>query len=96
LTAGRHYAQVKYHLFQLDQPRDSWKDEAGVTVLGSDPTGQSGTSLGREVDLNWRFAWKEKTSFEAGYARFMPDRFARLTRGNDASDWAYVMLTATF
>ncbi|HEX9428038.1 MAG TPA: alginate export family protein [Candidatus Polarisedimenticolia bacterium] len=96
LTAGRHYAQVKYHRFQLDQARDSWKDEAGVTVLGSDPTGQSGTSLGRELDLTWRFAWKEKTSFEAGYARFMPDRFARLTRGDDASDWAYVMLTATF
>jgi hypothetical protein len=96
VTTGRNYFQAKIHSFALDQASGPWKDEGGATILASDPTGKSGTSLGREVDLTWRYAWKEKANFEAGYARFMPDRFAQLNRGEDPSSWAYVMLTAGF
>jgi hypothetical protein len=96
LTAGRHYVQAKVHRFGLDQARGPWKSEDGRSVLGFDSTGGSGTNIGREVDLNWRYAWQEKATIEAGYARFAPGRFARLTRGADASDWGYVMLTAGF
>ncbi len=95
LTAGRHYVQAKFHRFALDQARGPWKDDGGI-VFGFDPAGLSGKSVGRELDLTWRYAWKEKMTIEAGYARFMPDRFARLTRGDDSSDWAYLMLTAGF
>ncbi len=96
VTAGRNYLQVKVHGFQLEQARGAWKDEAGATVFASDPTGSSGKGIGSEVDLTWRFALKEKTSFEVGYANFKPGRFARLNRGEDSSGWAYLMLTATF
>jgi len=96
LTAGRHYVQAKVHRFGLDQARGPWKSEDGRSVLGSDSTGRSGTSVGREIDLTWRYAWKEKASIEAGYAHFVPGRFARLTRGDDPSDWGYLMVTAGF
>jgi Alginate export len=92
---GRHFTQAKVHHFGLQEPRGPWKS-AGGAILGFDPTGTSGTGVGREIDLTYRFAWKRGLSCEAGYSRFTPGRFARLTRGDDASDWAYLMLTAAF
>ena len=94
-TRGRHFIQVKAHRFSLDQARGPWKDAAG-TVLGSDPNGASGRSVGREIDLTYRYAWTETALLEGGWSRFRPGRFARMTRGNDVSLWAYLMLTFTF
>lgn len=95
VTRGRHLAQAKMHHFDLEEARGPWKDATG-TVLGSDPAGTSGTSVGREVDLTYRFAWKEKASMEAGLARFDPGRFAKLRRGSDSSAWGYFMVTFGF
>jgi hypothetical protein len=95
LSRGRHFAQAKAHRFSLDQERGPWKDAAGST-LGSDPAGASGRSVGREIDLTYRFAWTDKAAVEGGLSRFAPGRFARLTRGDDASRWAYLMLTFAF
>ncbi len=94
-SRGRHFAQAKAHRFSLDQERGPWKDAAG-TVLGSDPAGASGRSVGREIDLTYRFAWTDQAAVEGGLSRFAPGRFARLTRGDDASRWAYLMLTFAF
>jgi hypothetical protein len=95
LARGRHFAQVKAHRFALEEARGAWKD-AGGTVFGFDPSGASGRSVGREIDLTYRYSWMEKTLVEAGLSRFTPGRFARLTRGDDPSHWAYVMLLVGF
>lgn len=95
VTRGRHFVQAKLHRFALDEARGPWKDAAG-NVLGSDSTGASGRNVGGEIDLTYRFAWQEKASLEAGLSRFDPGRFARRTRGGDASRWAYLMLTFGF
>ena len=95
LARGRQFVQVKVHHFSLDEARGPWKDAAG-SVLGFDSTGASGRSVGREVDLTYRFAWMEKALLETGFSRFAPGRFARLTRGDDVSDWAYVMAIVGF
>jgi hypothetical protein len=92
---GRHTAQAKAHRFDLDEPRGPWKS-AGGTILGSDPAGASGRRVGSEVDLTWKFAWTGHAAVEAGVSRFRPGEFARATRGADPSEWAYVMLTASF
>ena len=94
-SRGRHFAQAKAHRFSLDEARGPWKDAAGI-ILGSDPSGASGTSVGDEIDLTYRFAWTDKATVEGGLSRFEPGKFARLTRGEDASDWAYLMLTFAF
>ena len=94
-SRGRHFAQAKAHRFSLDQERGPWKDAAGST-LGSDAAGASGRSVGREIDLTYRFAWTDKAAVEGGLSRFAPGRFARLTRGDDVSRWAYLMLTFAF
>ncbi|HEU4401355.1 MAG TPA: alginate export family protein [Candidatus Polarisedimenticolia bacterium] len=95
VTRGRHYVQAKVHRFALEQARGPWKN-AGGDVLGSDPTGASGSQVGRELDLTYRLAWRDRTTVECGYSRFEPGRFARRTRGGDPSGWAYVMLTFGF
>jgi len=92
LKQGRHFAQAKVHRFLLEEERGAWKS-AGGAVLGLDPTGASGTNVGSEVDLTYRFAWNPRSTVEAGLSRFEPGRFARRTRGRSASTWGYVMLT---
>jgi hypothetical protein len=95
VVRGRHTAQAKAHRFDLDEPRGPWKS-AGGQVLGHDPAGTSGRRVGSEIDLTWRYAWSGRAVVEGGYSRFRPGEFARSTRGPDPSDWAYVMMTATF
>ncbi len=95
LVRGKHFAQIKGHLFSLDQAAGPWKDAAG-NVMGFDPTGNSGTRVGKEIDLTYRYAWTEKAAVEAGASRFTPDEFAKKTRGSDASPWGYVQLTVGF
>jgi hypothetical protein len=92
LKRGKHFGVVKGHVFDLESERGPWKS-AGGAVLGFDPAGSSGTRVGSELDLLYRYAWMEKAAVEAGYARFDPGGFADATRGSDSSDWAYVMLT---
>jgi len=96
LARGRHFVQAKAHHFGLEEETGPWKSAAGA-VLGSDPSGLSGSSVGSEIDLTYRFAWMKSVSLEGGLSRFSPGRFARQTRpGNDDSRWAYLMLTASF
>ncbi len=95
VTRGRHFAQAKTHRFALDEARGPWKDAAG-NVLGADPAGDSGRSVGTEIDLTYRFSWMEKAALEGGLSRFSPGRFARRRRGADPSLWAYVMVTIGF
>lgn len=95
LARGRHFVQAKRHDFSLDTARGPWKDAAG-SVMGSDPTGASGTSVGSEIDLTYRFSWTDKALVEGGVSEFDPGRFARRTVGSDVSRWAYVMLTCAF
>jgi hypothetical protein len=52
--------------------------------------------VGDEVDLTYRFDWREKAKVEVGLSRFWPGRFAENTRGGDPSDWGYVQLTWGF
>jgi hypothetical protein len=95
LVRGRHFVQAKRHDFALDEARGPWKDAAG-NVMGSDATGKSGTGVGSEIDLTYRFAWTDKAVVEGGSSEFDPGRFARRTRGDDVSRWAYLMLTFAF
>ncbi|MBI4168459.1 MAG: alginate export family protein [Acidobacteria bacterium] len=94
-TRGRHFGQARTHRFRLDEAAGPWKDAGGIQ-LGLDPLGASGTDVGVELDLTYRFAWSAKATLEVGYSRFEPRRFARLKRGDDALDWGYVMATFGF
>src|SRR5262245_40146975 len=74
LQRGKHFGLVKGHMFDLESERGAWKS-AGGAILGFDPAGASGSRVGAEIDLLYRYAWMEKAAVEAGYARFDPGEF---------------------
>jgi len=92
LSSGRHWAQAKLHDFSLQSSRGRWSSAGGVE-LGFDASGSSGTNVGREADLTYRFKWTDHVSVEADLSRFDPREFAENTRGDDPSTFAYLMLT---
>jgi hypothetical protein len=92
LSHGRHWAQAKIHDFSLQSSRGRWSSAGGAT-LGFDGSGGSGTSVGREADLTYRFKWTDHLSVETDLSRFDPRQFADSTRGDDPSTFAYLMLT---
>ncbi len=95
VTAGRHFARAAFHRFLLEEEAGPWKS-AGGAVLGFDPSGESGTHVGGEIDLTWRMTLPRSFWVETGVSRFVPSNFARRTRGDDPSWWGYVMLTWRF
>jgi hypothetical protein len=95
MKKGRHFWLAKYHSFQLDEAAGPWKN-AGGAVLGFDPTGGSGRNVGTEIDVIYKLKSERNISYMAGVSRFEPGRFAKLTRGGDASLWAFAMITAAF
>jgi len=95
LSSGRHWAQARLHDFNLQSSRGRWSSAGGVT-LGFDAGGSSGTNVGREADLTYRFKWTAHVSVEADLSRFEPGEFADQARPGSAGDpstFAYLMLT---
>ncbi len=84
-----------YHRFLLAAKRGPWKN-AGGSVLGFDPSGQSGRDLGQEVDFTARIPVHKHLNLLAGYSFFLPGRFAERARGPETHDFAYIMTTVRF
>jgi hypothetical protein len=87
--------QADYHRFLLAAKRGPWKS-AGGSVLGFDPTGQSGQDLGQEVDLTARLPVHKHLNFLAGYSFFLPGRFAIEARGPLTHHFGYIQTLAQF
>ena len=65
---------VWYHIFHLQSGTDALYNAAGVPIY-QDPTGNSGTDIGQELDIavNWQF--KPRASFLFGYGHFWAGDF---------------------
>ncbi len=76
---------IGYGSYWLASATDAW-----FAADLRDPTGQSGTFLGQEIDVRFRVAATKRTQVTIGYAHFMPGGFTqRVGRSND-SDFFYV------
>lgn len=76
---------IGYGTYWLASATDAW-----FAANLRDPTGQSGTFLGQEIDVRFRVAATKRTQVTVGYAHFMPGGFTqRVGRSND-SDFFYV------
>jgi hypothetical protein len=69
---------LEHHYFTLDKARDAWYT-TGLAPLRRDSTGNSGMSLGHEVDL--RLSWQPQKWPEimVGLGHFFPAEFVRST-----------------
>jgi hypothetical protein len=75
--------------YWLASATDRW-NVAGLR----DPTGRSGTFLGREFDVRVRFPVGPRLAVNLGYARFQPGDFTTSTSGRtDASHMPYAEVT---
>jgi len=84
-----------YHRFYLLEARGAWKNAGGV-VLGFDPTGQSGTHVGDEVDFTVAFPIQKHLKMLTGYSIFFPGEFAQQTRGTDNQHFFYLQTQVDF
>jgi hypothetical protein len=83
------------HTLALASPTDAWVDGAGAPVR-RDPTGGSGTDLGREVDTTVRWRGRSRFAALAGASRFDPGAYVKATGGGAPVAWAFVQLEAVF
>jgi hypothetical protein len=84
-----------YHRLYLLEARGPWKNAGGV-VLGFDPTGQSGTHVGDEVDFTVSFPIQKHLKMLTGYSIFFPGEFAQKTRGPDNQHFVYLQTQVDF
>jgi hypothetical protein len=78
-----------YGVFWLASATDSWRD-----ANRRDPTGQSGTFIGHELDIRLRWAATPRVDVTLGYAHFFYGAFVRNTSRGDDSDFFYIETSA--
>ena len=79
---------VEYHHFGLDSPHDAWYT-TGLQPYRRDPLGQSGRSLGDEIDLRAVWTPSKHVELMAGFGRFLPGSFVRNTGPSAPANWFF-------
>lgn len=87
---------LAYHFFRLDEARDAWYYCNG-RAQRQDVTGNSGSTLGHEIDLMAKWNVTKNVELFAGYAHFFPGSFLRNTPGGSSgADWAFLQFMYSF
>ena len=67
-----------YHIFFLEEARDSLYNAAGVPIR-TDLTGAAGRNVGQELDFTWQYIFSPRCDLLLGYSHFFEGRFVRAT-----------------
>ena len=86
---------LQYHNFWLASPRDALYSAGGV-ALRRDPTGQSGTYVGNEIDVILNFHLSRRTDVLFGYSYLFAGEFLKNTQkpGTGSPDASALYLIA--
>ena len=76
------------HHFNLAQKRDAWYFGTGKKMQW-DPTGESGSDLGNEIDLIWKYHIDPRVTLMAGCAAFFPGDFVKKTGSHENAYWGF-------
>lgn len=87
--------QFGLHAFWLDSKTDAWYEGSG-DALGRDLEGDSGRSIGREIDFVGTYKCSDWLTYEAGAAYFFPGSTAREFGKEDGAAWVYLQTVFTF
>jgi len=79
---------VEYHHFNLDRACDAWYT-TGLKASRRDPTGDSGTTLGDELDTRAVLTLWNHLELMTGYGRFLPGSFVKNTGPAEAANWTF-------
>jgi hypothetical protein len=83
---------LEYHHFALAQERDAWYT-TGLTAYRRDLTGQSGTSLGDELDFRVSWAVWNHLELMGGFGRLFPGAFVSHTGPAQEANWSFLQTT---
>jgi len=86
---------VWWHIFQLQQARDSLYN-AGGGVVATDATGAAGQDVGQELDLVVKFGMTPRADLLFGYSHLFAGDFVTTTTGFTTSDFFYSQLSVRF
>jgi hypothetical protein len=73
---------LDYHKFNLARKRAAWYYCTGKKMRWA-PSGASGSDLGDEIDLVWRYRIHPRIGLMAGCAAFFPGNFVKATGSSD-------------
>ena len=79
---------LEYHHFDLDEATDAWYT-TGLKPFRRDPTGQSGTTLGNELDFRVVATPWTHIELMAGFGRFFPGDFVKKTGPAAPANWYF-------
>jgi hypothetical protein len=89
---------LDYYRFWLAEKADNWYRASGAVFKATNPTTNSETELGQEINLVARTMLKEKLRLEAGYGRFFPADYVKVNFpiATRDSDFVYLQATVNF
>ena len=79
---------LDYHHFNLAQKKDAWYYCTGKKMRW-DPAGESGSDLGDEIDLIWKYHIHRRVTLMAGCAAFFPGDFVKATGSHENAYWGF-------
>jgi hypothetical protein len=80
---------LEYHHFALAEKCDAWYT-TGLTPYRRDATGQSGTSLGDELDFRVSWTLWNHLELMGGFGRFFPGAFVSHTGSASDAMWSFL------
>lgn len=86
---------LEYHHFTLDRERDAWYT-TGLAPYRRDRTGQSGLSLGDELDVRATWNLQDHLELMGGYGSFFPGFFVSHTGLMATAHWYFVQAAYTW
>ena len=86
---------AEYHYFTLDRARDAWYT-TGLKPLRRDTLGNSGTSLGHELNLRVVCSAAKTHEFMFGYGHFFPGSFVQNTGSDTQVNGLFLQSTYLF
>ena len=88
-------ASTQYHVFYLDNARDSLYNKAGVASRTS-ANGSAGTNVGRELDFLVNFHLTNHSDIQFAYSHFFAGSFLAKTGSGKDIDFSYAQYTFRF
>lgn len=85
--------KLELHKFKLAERRDAWYLNQ---KLYRDPTGSSGSAVGRELDIIATVKLPRGHKVMAGFGHFRPDEFAKKLASSRHANWCFMQWEYTF
>jgi hypothetical protein len=96
---GKSTLEIAYHIFELDQAKDTWYNVVGTGTLFAAAGAKTKTDAGTELDLTVTYPYNPALKLIAGYSYFAPGDTVKERTSNTSPDnatWGFAMAVLAF